>query len=421
MTKCAISDDKLCSQISGQQAQFRFIHHQASRHRDGTLTINTLSNNKETYQHTNNFPHSGADWPKANHNLAKFGPHGFFDHHQLDKQIPAHLRKVISSTANHSLAAGTWSSYHTSSNMLEQCSEELGKNLNLPLTENSTITFVGWMLSRGLSAATISGYLSGIRQKEIAMGFKTNSLRTPFINQIICGKKNKETVENITENSREKIPITPKMMLLIKKDLKTSNFDNKTQLLIWSACTLLFYGAFRGGEILSTREKSFDPVTTLRGRDISLRTIKVKNEKIQVLQIKLKSEKTNKTGHANIVDVYASNNRCCPIAAWKKWHGATQFHPSLPAFMLNQESAFTCKKLNQYLANFNKKYINTPGRSLSTHCFRSGLASTLAKIGYSDEEIQRTGRWSSRAFQDYIRLPRTQRVTMAREIARLEL
>ena len=48
MTKCAISDDKLCSQISGQQAQFRFIHHQASRHRDGTLTINTLSNNKET-------------------------------------------------------------------------------------------------------------------------------------------------------------------------------------------------------------------------------------------------------------------------------------------------------------------------------------------------------------------------------------
>ena len=292
-------------------------------------------------------------------------------------------------------------------------------NLSYPVSEHTTTTFVGWLLNKGLSATTISSYLAGVRQKQIALGHNTTTLRTPLINQILNGKKNMEIMENLSENNREKLPVTPKTLILIKKDLKMSKMGKREQLLIWSACTLLFFGAFRGGEILAQREKSFDPATTLLNKDISLKTIMVKEEKIQILQVKLKLEKTNKTGRANIVDVYAANNSTCPVAAWKKLTNTAHSDPNLPAYMADPSTAFTCKRLSKYLADFNKKYFNFPGRSLSTHCFRAGMASTLAKIGYSDEEIKKTGRWSSKAFQEYIRLPRTQRVTMAREIAKL--
>ena len=305
--------------------------------------------------------------------------------------------------------------------MLKLCNEQLGEQFKLPLSKIATITFVGWMLDRGLAAATISSYLAGIRQKQISLGLETETLRTPFINQIITGKKNQEAAQKIAGEGSERLPITPATLLLIKKDLKLSNLSNQTQLLVWSACTLLFFGAFRGGEILAKREKTFDPQKTLLGQDISLKTLLIKGERILILQVKLKSEKTNRSSQATIVDVYASNNNLCPVAAWKKWANMRNRDPLLPAFMVDAETALTCKSLNRYLADVNRKYFNIPGKTLSCHCFRAGMATLLAKIGYSDEEIQTTGRWSSRAFQDYIKLPRTARISMAREIAKLNL
>ena len=44
----------------------------------------------------------------------------------------------------------------------------------------------------------------------------------------------------------------------------------------------------------------------------------------------------------------------------------------------------------------------------------------MAAIGYSDEEIKAVGRWSSRAFMEYIKLPRTQRAEIARRLGHSE-
>ena len=54
----------------------------------------------------------------------------------------------------------------------------------------------------------------------------------------------------------------------------------------------------------------------------------------------------------------------------------------------------------------------------SSHSFRAGAASMMAAIGYSDDDIKAVGRWSSRAFMEYIKLPRTQRAEIARKINR---
>ena len=93
--------------------------------------------------------------------------------------------------------------------------------------------------------------------------------------------------------------------------------------------------------------------------------------------------------------------------------------PNLPAYRSQDGANFTGKRFNNYLRKFNAKYLNIPGKSLSCHSFRAGLATLLGQVGYSDQDIQASGRWSSRAFLSYIKLPRTQRLKMAREIATL--
>ena len=183
---------------------------------------------------------SGTQYPKEDRNLCKFGPQGFFNQENLNPAVPRHLGSIISETANHALARNTWSVYFTSYNMLNTCNLELGLNMSLPMSEADVTTFIGWLLSRGLSAATISSYLAGLRQKQIALGLGGDSLRSPLVNQIIAGRRNQENRSKIMGNTNERIPVTPNLLLLIKKDLKTANMNKKDKLLIWSACTLMF-------------------------------------------------------------------------------------------------------------------------------------------------------------------------------------
>jgi hypothetical protein len=63
-------------------------------------------------------------------------------------------------------------------------------------------------------------------------------------------------------------------------------------------------------------------------------------------------------------------------------------------------------------------YVEGADKWFTTHSFRTGAASMMAILGYSDSDIKAMGRWSSRAFETYIRLPRTKRIEMARDFAR---
>ena len=54
----------------------------------------------------------------------------------------------------------------------------------------------------------------------------------------------------------------------------------------------------------------------------------------------------------------------------------------------------------------------------SSHSFRAGAASLMAALGYSDEDIKAMGRWSSRAFLEYVKLPRSNRAEVARRMGK---
>jgi hypothetical protein len=54
---------------------------------------------------------------------------------------------------------------------------------------------------------------------------------------------------------------------------------------------------------------------------------------------------------------------------------------------------------------------------VTSHSFRAGVASEMAKRGHSEEELMAVGRWSSQAYQLYMGLPLAHRASFARKIA----
>ena len=52
-------------------------------------------------------------------------------------------------------AKKSWSTCTTASRMLQRCAAEVGEIIDYPLTEINALTFVAWMINRGLSSSAM--------------------------------------------------------------------------------------------------------------------------------------------------------------------------------------------------------------------------------------------------------------------------
>ena len=331
-------------------------------------------------------------------------------------------RKALATVANHSLAVSTWSSYRTAARMLQRCGVDTGLRMAFPLTEEQVLTFVAWMIEKDLSASTMDTYMAGIRQTHLASGVSLPILRTPIVKQILEGKKHMDSMAKRLHQKPVRLPVTPDIMKLLKGEIKVMDAKGETKLLLWTVATLAFAGAFRIHELLARNESSFDPMFTLLAADVIQRSIYIKKEKVQILQVRLKSEKTDRIGADTIVDVYHSGGPLCPIKAYNKWIKLRKnWGKVMPAFMDNQGKPLTGAKFNMHLKDLLGKHLDYKLGSVSGHSFRAGITSLVAKLGFTEAEIQALGRWSSQAYTAYIKLPRTKRLEMARKIGGLGL
>ena len=204
------------------------------------------------------------------------------------------------------------------------------------------------------------------------------------------------------------------ILRLLKARLAESELRGIDQRLIWTVCTVCFHGAFRIHELLCKVENSFDPDFTLLGSDIQVAREKNQGEH-ESLQIRIKAPKEDRKGDSIIVDVYETFNDLCPVTAFKKWKQRCELEAEQPLFRWSNGAPLTGKKFNEILRERLAGYVEGAEELFSSHSFRSGAASMLGNLGYSEEDIKAVGRWGSRAFLEYVKLPRSQR----REVAKL--
>jgi len=316
--------------------------------------------------------------------------------------------------AGHGVALKTWASYRSAERMLATYMKENRMKLELPIEKHTITGFVHWLIfKKKVKSGTVSNYLAGVRMLHVVKGMDPPELRDNFIKLVLTGKKNQEAAARLRgEASPERQPVSLDVLRLIKARLRAHSCHAVDKLTIWACCTILFHGAFRGGELLAKSSQQFDPAFTLLKKDMKMI---YQGEEAKSLQVRLKMPKEDKDGRAEILDLYKTDTDVCPIRAAVKWLKATRhWEENQPAFRLQSGLALTARYMNNTLDELLKGYTD---KRIKVHSFRSGMASMMATLGFTDEQIKDMGRWSSRAYEDYIKTARSRRAKVAKKTA----
>lgn len=304
--------------------------------------------------------------------------------------------------------------------MLFKCSDETGITFSLPLTCTDILSFTAWLLSRDVRSSTISSYLSGLRQMHLSNGLIIPEIRSDIVNQVLRGKANFDAVH--PTNKPPRLPITPTALRLLKYEISVCLKPKYEKRLLWFLCTALFHGSFRLGELLSKTKTYYDPDFCLLRQDLTIGDHTLNNSRFSVLSFSIKSPKANKPNTPDIVDIFPTNTDLCPVKAYLNWTRCdSRSAQDLPLFSLLSGSPITCTDFNSLLKLWLSKYFDPAVGYFSGHSFRAGIPSILGNLGFNDSDIKLAGRWSSSAFQAYLKLPRTRRLAMAEAIGGLSL
>ena len=184
---------------------------------------------------------------------------------------------------------------------------------------------------------------------------------------------------------------------------------------------MAFNGSFRVHEILSRETNSYDPTSTLLSQDVTLTTCHSEGagEVVEVLQVYLKSPKEARLSDGVVVDLFETKSFFCPVVAFKKYLASLPFSPSSssPIFRSSGGAGYTGRGFNADLKVLLRGQVDYSRGKITSHSFRAGLATEMAKMGYSDSDIMNIGRWKSAAYLDYVKTPRLRRMKVAQELA----
>ena len=355
--------------------------------------------------------------PASIQGSAKYGNSGNCKQNMFQYMgLPEHISHDLAGLGNFSLARSTWSTYKSSERLLLMCQSECKKKFDWPVTVENVLIFVHWLVFvRGVKGSTVSSYLSGLRQLHILKGMDAPNLRPDIVKMVIKGKEHQDRAERREGTRDTRLPMTVELMKALKEKIRTWDKPWNTRLLIWAVSTMAFHGAFRIHELLCRTESFFDPQYTLLTEHVTMTT---DNRGRKILHVKLNCPKEQKNGQITIVDIFESGCSICPIKAFTRWKDRQEPKTGMPLFRQPDGTPLTGRKLNSILGNLMADK-ETGTRKIRTHSFRIGVTSELGYEGFDDEEVKAGGRWSSRAFETYMRTPRTQRANIARKIAEL--
>ena len=106
------------------------------------------------------------------------------------------IAEELAEAVRHSVTKKTWASYRTAERMLAKYLMDNGRKMELPVEEGTLLGFIHWLAYvKRNSAATIKGYLAGIRKLHIIKGIEEPKLRTEMVNMILEGRKHIEAGE----------------------------------------------------------------------------------------------------------------------------------------------------------------------------------------------------------------------------------
>ena len=257
----------------------------------------------------------------------------------------------------------------------------------LPTSEQTLLRFCSHLADR-LHHSSIKVYLSAIRSLHIDQGFPDPLVNCLQLQRLLRGIKRHQG-----SSLPQRQPVTADLMRIIQHSLDAHNSEH---IMLWAACCLGFFGFLRAGEF--TVNCAFDPSIHLTVQELQVDA----EVHPSSLRVRIKSSKTDPFRQGCFIYLGRGQAPLCPISAI-----LTYLHQrgplSGPLFIDTHGQPLTRSRLSSFIQSV-LQGAGIPGH-FSGHSFRTGAATTAAQCGIPDHLIKTMGRWSSDAYQLYVRTP----------------
>ena len=263
-----------------------------------------------------------------------------------------------------------------------------------PATKGTVASFVAYLYSKKLAPTTISTYISTLSSMHKISGLPDPSSSFLVKKMILGMQKQSRSLE-------KRLPITKDILDRLLHAAKLSA-TSAYQLALFRALFLIAFHAFlRIGEVV-VRSKTADSSEILQLRQL---TFTLKSKKLTSLEVDLEKWKRHYGGKGVTLCIEASpEQEFRPVREMSKFL-SLRGEKVGPVFLL--EGGQPCDK--GLFDSFLRRSVLAAGLDVNRykgHSFRIGAATSAAAAGHSDADIQRLGRWKSRAFQRYVRIPK---------------
>lgn len=257
-------------------------------------------------------------------------------------------------------------------------------------TDEWTLCLFATSLANSVRQATIKVYLSAVRSLHVDQGFPDPLLNCLRLQRVLRGIKRSQG-----DSSRQRLPVTASLMFTIFHSLDLTIQDHS---MFWAACTLAYFGFLRSSEFTVPSLASFSEEHHLGVADIAVDS----PVSPSCLRVRIKASKTDPFRKGCFIHIGRGNSPLCALSAVMAYLELRGNSPG-PLFLLRDGRPLSRPMLTGWL----RRILAAAGiqGSFSSHSFRIGAATVAARNGVPDHLIQALGRWSSNAYQLYIRTP----------------
>ena len=258
-----------------------------------------------------------------------------------------------------------------------------------PADEWTLCLFVSF-LADSIQHSSIKVYLSAVRSLHIEQGFPDPLLNCLRLQRVLRGVKRSQG-----SPAAQRLPITDSLLWVIHRALNFKLFDHCA---FWAACMLGYFGFLRAAEFTVPNLAGFSPAIHLSVADIAVDS----HQSPTCLRVRIKASKTDPFRQGCHIHIGLGRAPLCAVHALLAYLSIRGKAPG-PLFLLASGQPLSRAILTDWL----RQIFSTAGieGNFSSHSFRIGAATVAARNGIPDHLIQALGRWTSNAYQLYIRMP----------------
>ena len=266
------------------------------------------------------------------------------------------------------------------------------------------LMFVTYMYTKSYRSQTIRSYLSSVRSIHMEEGYSNPS------EQSYCIKQALKAIQRSEDKPMKKLPITYE--ILRKWQSLMSDMLNNV---LWKAAfSLAHFALLRASEFTVPAQSQFSPDKNLVNEDVQFHSTE---QGYKYIAVHLKQSKTDKNNSGYYIYIGCTGTDVCAYCSMYEFiQSKSHNNDKAPLFQFTNGVILSKTCLVQTIKLFAVRSGIDPSK-YSGHSFRIGGATTMASVGMADWEIKLAGRWTSDAYQRYIRAPVPLLIHFARRMA----